>query len=431
MMILGRVLAGVGGGGLNVMMTIIASDLIPARERGLWQGLGNLCWGIGNGLGGVFGGYINDTWNWKIAFLAQVPFTLVSLLIIWFQLDTIRSKGRPTHTSWRARITRLDFLGSFTLVSALALLVVGITTGGNLVPWTHPLVSVSLPLAAVLFCGFIFVERKIAREPILPLHFLRNRTVLFACLTQFLFHCILYIPIFYLPIYYRVRGGSSTQAGAALIPFSIAYPAGSVVAGVIIRRTGKYKHLNRAILILMLSGPLMILGTIASCQNRRSIPLWPTMVGLAIIGLAHGGIIVSTIVALVNAVDPAESAVVTSLSYLFRSTGSVVGLALASAVYQGALEKDLWTKIGDLDNAADIIRSIKDSLDEIELLPGKIQWAVRSSYMVALEATFLTAVVFSVMGLVTGLLIRESKLRSTLALEEDGNATADEESVVK
>ena len=155
------------------------------------------------------------------------------------------------------------------------------------------------------------------------------------------------------------------------------------------------------------------------------------MVGLAIIGLAHGGIIVSTIVALVNAVDPAESAVVTSLSYLFRSTGSVVGLALASAVYQGALEKDLWTKIGDLDNAADIIRSIKDSLDEIELLPGKIQWAVRSSYMVALEATFLTAVVFSVMGLVTGLLIRESKLRSTLALEEDGNATADEESVVK
>ena len=60
-MILGRVLAGVGGGGLTIMSTIIASDLIPVRERGLWQGIGNVFWGLGNGLGGIFGGYINDT----------------------------------------------------------------------------------------------------------------------------------------------------------------------------------------------------------------------------------------------------------------------------------------------------------------------------------------------------------------------------------
>ena len=430
-MILGRVLAGVGGGGLNVMMTIIANDFIPARERGPWQALGNVFWGVGNGLGGIFGGYINDTWNWKIAFLAQIPLTLVILLMIWFQLDTIRSKSPPTHISGRALISRVDFLGSFTLVSALAVLLVGLTTGGNLVPWTHPLPCVSLPLAAVLFCAFIFVERNIAREPILPLHFLRNRTVLFACLTQFLVQCGLYVPIFYLPIYCRVRGRSSTQAGAALIPFSIAFPIGSVVTGIVIRRTGKYKNLNRTSLILILSGPLVILATVASCANRISTPLWPTLVGVGIVGLGHGSIIVLTIVALVNAVDPADSAVVTSLSYLFRSTGSVVGLALASAVYQGALERDLWTKIGDLDNAADIIRSIKNSLDEINLLPGRIQWAVRSSYMVALRATFLTAVVFSAMALITGLLIRELKLRSTLAREENGDATADEESVGK
>ena len=62
-MILGRVLAGGGGGGLSNMMTTLASDLVPARERGLWQGLGNVFWGIGIGLGGVFGGYVNDTWK--------------------------------------------------------------------------------------------------------------------------------------------------------------------------------------------------------------------------------------------------------------------------------------------------------------------------------------------------------------------------------
>ena len=205
-MLLGRVLAGVGGGCLNSIATIIASDFIPLRQRGLWQGIGNVFWGLGNGLGGVVGGYINDTWHWKIAFLAQVPFTLISLLIIWFQLDTIRSKSSSTHISGRALITRVDFLGSFTLVSALALLLLGLTTGGNIVPWTHPLASVSLPLAAAFFCIFIFVEQKIAREPILPLHFLRDRTVLCACLTNWFFHLTTYVFIFYIPIYYRARG---------------------------------------------------------------------------------------------------------------------------------------------------------------------------------------------------------------------------------
>ncbi len=41
-MILGRILAGMGGGGLNIVSTIIVSDLIPLRERGLWQGIGNI-----------------------------------------------------------------------------------------------------------------------------------------------------------------------------------------------------------------------------------------------------------------------------------------------------------------------------------------------------------------------------------------------------
>ncbi len=155
------------------------------------------------------------------------------------------------------------------------------------------------------------------------------------------------------------------------------------------------------------------------------------MVELGIEGLAFGAMIIVTFLALISAVDPKEQAVVTSLSYLFRSTGSVVGLALASAVYQGALETDLWTKIGYLDNAADVIRGIKDSLDEIDRLPSHIQWAVRSSYIVALRATFLTTVAFAATALVTGLLIRELKLHSTLAREEDEDAVPEEGTIGK
>ena len=70
-MIFGRVVAGMGGGGLNAISTFVASDLIPLRRRGVWQGFGNISFGLGSSLGGVFGGWINDTWGWRKAFLIQ------------------------------------------------------------------------------------------------------------------------------------------------------------------------------------------------------------------------------------------------------------------------------------------------------------------------------------------------------------------------
>ena len=411
-MILGRVLAGMGGGGLNAMATIIASDFIPVRQRGLWQGIGNIFLGLGSGLGGVLGGFIHDVWNWNIAFLAQVPLTFISLLIIWSQLDTIRSKGPQKPSSSQSSISRVDFLGSFTLVSSLVLLLLGLTTGGNIVPWTHPLATVSIPLSAVLFGCFIMVEQKIAREPILPLHLLRDRTVLCACLTNFFVNLTIYVFIFYIPIYYRLRGTSTTNAGIALIPYSITFPIGSLLSGLIITKTGRYKQLFRAHLLLML------FGAVANCTNTLSNPLWPPTLYLAIVGFATGGMFTVILVALIGAVDPSEQAVVTSLSYVFRSTGSVVGLAFASAVYQSVLETDLWKKIGHIEQAAKIIRGIKDSFDDVDGLPSSIQWPVRTSYMLALKATFITTVAFAAMALVSGLLVKDLKLHSTLAREE-------------
>ena len=411
-MLLGRVVAGVGGGCVDTIATILASDLIPLRQRGVWQGITSVFWGLGNGLGGVFGGYIHDTWDWRIAFLAQVPFTLVSLLIVCAQFDTIQSRSpqKPIHSM--SPISRVDFLGSFLLVSTLVLFLVGLTTGGNIVPWTHPLASASLPCAAIFFCGFIHVEQNIAREPILPLHFLRDRTVLWACLTNWFSYMAIFIFTFYLPIYYRVRGVSTTRAGAVLIPFSITLPLGSLLAGTIATRTGRYWYLLSANLVLILAGAIVI------CTITLATPLWLPMIYLSFVGLATGGMLIVTLLALLSSVAPSDQAVVTSLSHVFRSTGSVIGLAVASAVYQQVLEKDLWAQLGHLKNAAEVVHGIRDGLDFVGSLPHQIQLVVRSSYILSLRATFSTTVAFAVAALVCGLLVRESKLYSTISHDE-------------
>jgi MFS family permease len=72
-LILGRVVAGAGAGGLNVIGTFVGNDLIPLQARGTWQGFGNIVYTAGIGLGGVVGGSISNFGGWRWAFLMLTP----------------------------------------------------------------------------------------------------------------------------------------------------------------------------------------------------------------------------------------------------------------------------------------------------------------------------------------------------------------------
>jgi len=412
MIIVERALAGMGGGGLNTISTIIISDLVPLRKRGLWQGVGNLCWGLGNGLGGIFGGYLNDVWNWRLAFLLQIPPTVVSALMVYIYVDKVRAVS--VKESDKPSVRRVDFLGSILLVAALVVLLLDLNSGGNLVPWSHPLVLSSFPLAAVLLCAFLFVEERVASEPVISVRLLLDSTVGCACLTNWFFTMIVYALIFYIPIYFRARGLSTTNAGAALIPFSFTTAAGSLLAGIATTKTGKYKYLNMAILFLML------LATVLTCSLTLHTPQWLPLLYIGLAGMAFGGMLTVTLLALISAVQHRDQAVVTSLSYAFRSTGSVIGVAFASTIFQNVLKTNLWSRLGDRKNASEIIRRIRDSLDEVDRLPLADQLLVKRSYMIALTAVFIATAGLAVVGLMSGSLIKELKLHTSLDREDEG-----------
>ncbi len=177
-MIAGRVVAGMGGGGLMAIATFVGSDLVPLRKRGMIQGLGNILYGAGAGVGGVFGGWVNDTWGWRMAFLAQVPLILVSAVLVYLLVDI------PPKLSKKSKLSRVDFPGAFTLVTSLILLLLGLNSGGNIVPWTHPLVLTTLPLSVAVLMAFVWIEARWAKEPVIPVKLLLNRTVCAACMTN-------------------------------------------------------------------------------------------------------------------------------------------------------------------------------------------------------------------------------------------------------
>ncbi|KAL1306053.1 hypothetical protein AAFC00_004179 [Neodothiora populina] len=404
MLIAGRVIAGIGGGCINTTAVFIASDLIPLRKRGVWQGFANVVYGAGMGLGGVFGGFMNDHFDWRWAFYIQVPFICLVGILGGIFVNV------PVKETDKSRISRVDFSGAFLLVTTLVLLLLGLNSGGNIVPWTHPLVLVSLPLSAITFLGFIIVEDKYAAEPIIPVRLLLHRTAAAACLMNFFLAMVTFAMFYYLPIFFQsVQGYSATGAGVRLIPQSLGASTGSLGAGLIMRATGRYRALNIIVIILTITTVVLIAVTFTP-----TMAVWPPFIILYLNGCSYGGVLTITLLALLASVGHEHQAVITSASYAFRSTGSTIGITLASAVFQNILKKSLWARFGDLPGAAEIIRSIRDDIGDLTRVPRGWEAGVKDGYMESLRGVWVLIVVLATLGGFIGLFIRQHTLHSTI-----------------
>ncbi|KAL8930556.1 MAG: hypothetical protein Q9208_000740 [Pyrenodesmia sp. 3 TL-2023] len=408
--ILGRVVAGLGGGGLNAIPLFIANDLVPLRRRGVWQGLNNICFGVGSGLGGIYGGWLNDTIGWRAAFLILVPLTLLSTLLVAILVRLPTTEVKTDEESVEEKWRRVDVLGSLVLVSAIVLLLVGLNSGGNTVRWNHPLVLASLPISFILFAGFAYVETNMAVEPIIPVKLLLNQTVLAACLTSWFFSMAQLALTFYAPIFFQIQGRSAKEAGLLLIPTSVGAALGGILSGIIIRASGRYYLLNIAVQIMFLL-PLG-LATRFDLQTPVILPI----LYFFFTGLSYAGKLTVTVTALIAAVEQKHQAVITSASYACRGTGSAIGIAVCSLVFQNILQRRLWEEFGREKGAHSIVDRLRDNLREIKYLPNDGWMAdAEDAYMDALVGVFWTIFYLAALGTAASLFMREHILHKSLA----------------
>lgn len=106
-------------------------------------------------------------------------------------------------------IARIDILGSSLLAMLIFTLLLPIEVGGSKIPWSHPLIFLSLGTSAVLVILFTFVETRWAREPIFPLGLLRHRDVVSSYAVMGLQGAAQLALMFCMPLYFQVTERSS------------------------------------------------------------------------------------------------------------------------------------------------------------------------------------------------------------------------------
>ncbi|QGI65834.1 hypothetical protein CEK26_009784 [Fusarium fujikuroi] len=409
-----RALTGFGGGGLMTMATIVNSDMIPFRKRGMYQALQNGIYGFGAISGASFGGSIADHIGWRWCFLFQVPVSIMAL-IIGALVVSDQSGGFSLDGSLGTVWHRVDFSGSLLLVVAISVQLVGLSLGGNELPWGSPWVIGALIGSVFLFGLFLVVEEKTSAIPVIPLRLLQGRLPIAtqcanvcAGMAAYGNRLTLHEYLFMLPLFFQVvLLDSATTAGARLAIPSLATPIGGLIAGVVMSRWGKLLALVRTGALLMVVGNgLVTLLQFQDSKWKYFVYVFPANLGQ---GIIYPGILFTSLASF----DHADHAVTASTVYLIRSLGTVWGVSVTSAIVQTTLSVRLPDALSDVADKWRVIEQIRHSVDYIRQLPPDVQLRARLVYYHGLRYAFGASTAVALLGLCAALIASGTGLRTT------------------
>lgn len=149
--------------------------MIPFRKRGMYQALQNGMFGFGAVAGASFGGSIADHIGWRWCFLLQVPVSVLALVLGAIVIKNPEGGFDIDTTDFKAIWTRVDVSGALLLVVAISMQLVGLSLGGNELPWGSPIVIGTLVGSVLLLGLFLVVEARTRAIPVIPLRMLRGR----------------------------------------------------------------------------------------------------------------------------------------------------------------------------------------------------------------------------------------------------------------
>ncbi|KAF8523955.1 MFS general substrate transporter [Hysterangium stoloniferum] len=396
-LIAGRIFTGLGGGGMTTVVSILISDIVPLRERGTWQGILSIIFSTGSACGAPLGGILADSIGWRWAFLLQVPVTLLAFLSVSLTLDLPATTVNAASLSDKLR--RIDFLGAMALITAVFTFLLGLDSGSNdswASPWSYGPLITSVAMTTV----FALVEStpSLAKEPFAPKHIMVNPSLVGSFLANFFMVAAQMSALFLIPLYAQaVNGYTSSGAGAILIPSIVAGVSGSLIAGIIMQRTGKYRTLTLVTTMIIIIGSALMV-VMAAVSKTWSLG-----------GIVVGAAITTTLIALIANVTPGDQAVATAGSYLFRSLGGVVGIAVGSAVVQNKLRLYLVEQLAGR-GVDQIVRRVRESLEYIHTLDPELRSVVRGSYEQALAIALWVVLVTSLCTFISAIFIREKML---------------------
>ncbi len=394
LLIAGRCVSGLGGGGLIILSQAAIADVVPPRKLGTYMGVMGSVFAVSNVLGPLLGGWFVQVTGWRWIFWFTVPLALLAIVVL----------ARCLPREPRREAGPLDAAGMAALTVAVTSLVLGLAWGGVRFPWVSWQIAGLLALAAAGAGAFVAAERR-AREPLLPLALFSNRNFVLCSVTGLLLNIGFIGSVNYLPTYFQIVANLSPEAaGLVCTAMSAGIVVATTVTGWLASRTGRYKWMPIAMCAVSALG----FGLLSTLQVGQ--PIGVAVAYLLVLGTGIGLGLQILVLVVQNEFPHAMVGTATAAENFFRQIGSSVGTSLVGALFTARLTADLAGKLPLADNLS--LASLTPSA--VDHLPAAAQAAVAQGYSEALVPLFLWFVPLMLAGLVLMLFLKQHPLAKTI-----------------
>ncbi|MBP1933792.1 MDR family MFS transporter [Ammoniphilus resinae] len=310
-----RALQGIGAGALMPTTFTIIGDIFDYEQRAKVQGLFSAIWGIAGIFGPLVGGFFVDYLTWHWIFFINIPFGLVSMLLL----------GRSLKESSEKKERIIDYSGALTFTIGMTALLYALLSGGNEIPWNSKAMYFLFGVALVFLALFIRIQLR-HPEPMVPLGLFKYRDLAVSNLVSFFMSAILIGLTAYLPLWIQgVLEMGATSSGLTLTPMSLGWPIGAVLSGRLLVRLGARS-------ISLLGTVLVAIGSLALALVTAATANWVLVVIMFFVGLGFGLSFTVFTVVVQSAVGWNMRGAATSSNTFLRILGQTLGIAVLGTV---------------------------------------------------------------------------------------------------
>ncbi|CAJ0753942.1 18836_t:CDS:2, partial [Entrophospora sp. SA101] len=365
-LIVGRAIAGLGGGGILGLVLVIVAEMVPTEQRGKYQGIIGGFFAISSAIGPILGGIFVDYVTWRWSFYINVPLSAITLITVIFFFHPPNNNKKQE--SLIEKLKRVDWWGTLVLTTSIFLILLAFNWGGAKYEWYHPAIIVLLCVGGIGFLLFAFIEGYVAKEPLTP-------------------GMSFFTLVYFVPLYFQLVKGSSATVFATIF-------AGILIT--LLKKTSYCTHL------CILGSVLITIGTgLISTFTENSTR--GELTGYLIIAGIGAGLIMPTTISFVQIIVPKEHiAAASCLISLFRTIGGVFGIAIVGVILNNDINNHMNDLVGALFTPSPLEKSqqltpfLKDALSsfndiDIDNLPPAVKITFMRIFVISFQTAFKVA----------------------------------------
>lgn len=420
MLILFRILQGLGGAALLPLAMTMLFSVFPPQERGAAMGVFGVPVLLAPAIGPTLGGWLVTYSGWQLIFFINVPVGILAVLLAMVFL-------REEHDT---KPTSFDLVGFIFVTLGMSTILYGFSSASTN-GWSSPIVTGFLAVGVISLLIFIAIELSISKrggQPLLNLNLFANGPFSSSVIANVFVTFSMFGGFFLLPIFLQnMRQLNAYEAGLALLPQALASMVATLIGGRLVDRIGVKAVMIPGLLLLGISTWYM------TFVDSHTPLAWLQFLFI-LRGISLGVAIQPLSVAMMAEIPPRQLAQASSVSTVTRSVASSLGVAVLATVlstqattHYGHLAEQVtpFSKLGGMllglqaHFVAQGAAAVTAHQAAMQIVSGLIRG---QAFILSMQDAFRLTIVTNVAAIIAVLLIRTRKKLAAEVLSPEARA---------